>query len=97
MGPIRGLGVTIVNTKSDDTCVVDRRLVTGASSLVSDKLGQLAATTLLAHLARNLGQSHSNKSIDNKSQDWAQKDSGDSTTSPHPSLPYSHSLPSKVR
>ena len=39
-----------MNTKGDDTCVVDRRLITGASPLASDKLGRLAATTLLEHL-----------------------------------------------
>ena len=46
------LGANIVNTKSDDTCVVDRRRITGASPLTSDKLGGLAATTLLEHLGQ---------------------------------------------
>ena len=45
------LGVRVVNTKGDDTCVIDRRLITGASPQASDKLGQLAATTLLGHLS----------------------------------------------
>jgi len=47
---LEGLGAEIVNTKGDDTCVVDRRLITGASPLASDNLGRLAATTLLNHL-----------------------------------------------
>ena len=47
---LQELGVTIVNTKGDDTCVVDRRLITGASPQASDKLGKLSATTLLEHL-----------------------------------------------
>ena len=48
---LESLGVTIVNTKGDDTCCVDRRLITGASPAASDKLGRLAATTLLEHLS----------------------------------------------
>ena len=48
---LEALGAKIVNTKGDDTCMVDRRLITGASPLASDKLGKLAATTLLDHLA----------------------------------------------
>jgi len=44
------LGAKIVNTKSDKTCCVDRRLITGASPLASNELGRLAATTLLEHL-----------------------------------------------
>ncbi|MFT4975754.1 MAG: molecular chaperone Hsp31 and glyoxalase 3 [Myxococcota bacterium] len=47
---LTALGVKIVNTKSDKTCVVDRHLITGASPLAADELGKLAATTLLAHL-----------------------------------------------
>ena len=45
------LGAKVVNTKGDDTCVIDRRLITGASPQASDKLGRLAAETLLKHLA----------------------------------------------
>lgn len=45
------LGAQIVNTKGDDTCVVDRRLITGASPAASDNLGRLAAMTLLEHLS----------------------------------------------
>jgi molecular chaperone Hsp31 and glyoxalase 3 len=48
---LESLGVTIVNTKGDDTCCVDRRLITGASPAASDKLGRLAATTLLENLS----------------------------------------------
>ena len=47
---LQNLGAKIVNTKGDATCVVDRRLITGASPQASDKLGKLAATTLLEHL-----------------------------------------------
>lgn len=44
-------GAKIVNRKADDTCHVDRRLITGASPEAADKLGKLAARTLLEHLA----------------------------------------------
>ena len=45
------LGAKVVNTKGDDTCHVDRDLITGASPLASNNLGKLAAETLLAKLA----------------------------------------------
>ena len=48
---LASLGVQIVNTKGDDTCVVDRRLITGASPEASNNLGRLAATTLLDRLS----------------------------------------------
>jgi molecular chaperone Hsp31 and glyoxalase 3 len=48
---LEGFGVKIVNKKGDDTCCVDRRLITGASPLASNKLGKLAATTLLEELS----------------------------------------------
>jgi len=48
---LTALGATIVNTKGDKTCIVDRRLITGASPLASNDLGKLAAKTLLEHLA----------------------------------------------
>ncbi|WP_412067805.1 glyoxalase III HchA [Rubrivirga sp. IMCC43871] len=48
---LTALGARIVNTKSDKTCVLDRRLITGASPLASNELGKLAATTLLEQLA----------------------------------------------
>jgi molecular chaperone Hsp31 and glyoxalase 3 len=48
---LTALGALIVNTKGDKTCIVDRRLITGASPLASNELGKLAAKTLLEHLA----------------------------------------------
>ena len=36
-----------VNTKSDNTVCLDRKLITGASPLASNELGKLAATELL--------------------------------------------------
>jgi molecular chaperone Hsp31 and glyoxalase 3 len=50
---LESLGVKLVNTKMDDTCVADRKLITGASPLASNNLGKLAATTLLEHFARS--------------------------------------------
>lgn len=47
---LKGLGATIVNTESDATVVVDRKLITGASPLASNELGKLAANTLLKEL-----------------------------------------------
>ncbi|MEM7157549.1 MAG: glyoxalase III HchA [Myxococcota bacterium] len=47
---LTSLGANIVNTKADDTCCIDRNLITGASPLAANKLGQLAATTLLQRL-----------------------------------------------
>lgn len=44
---LKGLGMTLVNKKADDTCHSDRTLITGASPNASNKLGRLAATTLL--------------------------------------------------
>lgn len=41
------LGVTIVNTKADNTCYADRKLITAASPLAANDFGKLAATTLL--------------------------------------------------
>ncbi len=38
--------------KADDTCVVDRQLITGASPDAANNLGVLAANTLLEHLAQ---------------------------------------------
>lgn len=48
--PLKKLGVKVVNTKADDTCCQDRTLITGASPLASNRLGKLAASTLLAAL-----------------------------------------------
>jgi len=47
---LKSLGATIVNTKSDNTVCVDRKLITGASPLASNELGKLAANTLLKEL-----------------------------------------------
>jgi len=47
---LKSLGANVVNTESDDTVVVDRRLITGASPLASNNLGKLAAETLLKEL-----------------------------------------------
>jgi len=44
---LKNLGATIVNTESDKTVCVDRKLITGASPLASNELGKLAANTLL--------------------------------------------------
>jgi molecular chaperone Hsp31 and glyoxalase 3 len=44
---LKALGMTIVNTKADDTCHIDRNLITGASPKASNNLGRLAANILL--------------------------------------------------
>ncbi|MDD1791784.1 protein deglycase HchA [Enterovibrio sp. ZSDZ42] len=44
---LESLGVTLMNTKSDNTVCVDRQLITGASPQAADALGKLAASTLL--------------------------------------------------
>ena len=44
---LEALGAEIVNAKGDDSCVVDRRLIMGASPLASNNIGKLAATTRL--------------------------------------------------
>lgn len=44
---LKNLGATIVNTESDNTVCIDRKLITGASPLASNALGELAARTLL--------------------------------------------------
>lgn len=47
---LKSLGATLMNTKSDKTVCVDRKLITGASPLASNELGKLAANTLLKAL-----------------------------------------------
>ena len=47
---LKSLGANIVNTESDKTVVLDRKLITGASPLASNELGKLAAETLLKEL-----------------------------------------------
>jgi len=44
---MKDLGVELMNTKSDGTVCLDRKLITGASTLASNNLGKLAAETLL--------------------------------------------------
>lgn len=44
---LNALGMTIVNTKADSSCHLDRRLVTGASPKAANDFGRLAAGTLL--------------------------------------------------
>ena len=47
---LKNLGAIIVNTESDKTVCVDRKLITGASPLASNELGKLAANTLLKEI-----------------------------------------------
>jgi len=47
---MKSLGVNLMNTKSDKTVCLDRKLITGASPLASNELGKLAAETLLNEL-----------------------------------------------
>lgn len=47
---LEALGANIVNSKSDDTVCLDRKLITGASPMASNKLGKLSADTLLKEL-----------------------------------------------
>ncbi len=44
---LKALGVTIINKKADDTCHMDRKLITGASPKAANNFGKLAATKLL--------------------------------------------------
>lgn len=44
------LGANIINKKADDTCCVDRKLITGASPEAANALGKLSAETLLKAL-----------------------------------------------
>jgi molecular chaperone Hsp31 and glyoxalase 3 len=45
---LSALGAQIINTKADNSCHVDRRLVSGASPKAANDFGRLSATTLLA-------------------------------------------------
>ena len=47
---LKGLGANLMNTKSDNTVCVDRKLISGASPLAANALGKLAAETLLKAL-----------------------------------------------
>jgi len=44
---LNNLGVTIINKAADNTCHVDRKLVTGASPQAANDFGKIAATELL--------------------------------------------------
>jgi molecular chaperone Hsp31 and glyoxalase 3 len=44
---LKSLGANLVNSKSDKTVCLDRKLITGASPLAANNLGKLAAETLL--------------------------------------------------
>jgi molecular chaperone Hsp31 and glyoxalase 3 len=41
------LGLSLINSKADDSCHIDRRLITGASPKAANKFGRLAAGRLL--------------------------------------------------
>lgn len=47
---MKSLGVNLMNSKSDKTVCIDRKLITGASPLASNELGKLAAETLIKEL-----------------------------------------------
>ena len=47
---LKSLGAKLMNSKADDTVCLDRKLITGASPLASNKLGKLASETLLKEL-----------------------------------------------
>jgi len=47
---LKSLGANIINTESDNSVCIDRKLITGASPLASNELGKLAAKTLLEQL-----------------------------------------------
>ena len=44
-------GVKVMNERADDSCCLDRQLITGASPAAADKLGRLASKRLLENLA----------------------------------------------
>ncbi len=44
---LNDLGVTVINTKADRSCHLDRRLISGASPKAANNFGRLAASTLL--------------------------------------------------
>jgi len=47
---LKSLGATIVNTKSDKTVCLDRKLITGASPLASNELGKTGCHNLVARI-----------------------------------------------
>lgn len=44
---LKALGVSIINTKADSSCHIDRRLISGASPKAANNFGRLSAETLL--------------------------------------------------
>ena len=44
---LNDLGVTIINSKADNSCHIDRRLISGASPKAANEFGRLAASALL--------------------------------------------------
>ena len=44
---LKALGTTVINEKADNTCHIDRNLISGASPAASNDFGRLAAKTLL--------------------------------------------------
>ena len=46
---LEAIGVEIVNSKADDSCHIDRKLVSGASPKAANNFGQMAARALLDH------------------------------------------------
>lgn len=47
---LNNLGVTIINQEADNTCHVDRKLITGASPLAANDFGKIAARELLKEM-----------------------------------------------
>ena len=50
---LNALGITIINTKADNSCHIDRRLISGASPKAANDFGRLAANTLLKAVSVN--------------------------------------------
>lgn len=50
---LSALGAEIINTKADNSCHVDRRLISGASPKAANDFGRLAAETLLKAFRQN--------------------------------------------
>ena len=49
---LKAQGVTVINKKADNTCHIDRHLISGASPQASNDFGRLAAKTLLEAIRR---------------------------------------------
>jgi molecular chaperone Hsp31 and glyoxalase 3 len=49
---LQALGIDIRNTKADDSCYTDRKLVSGASPKAANRFGQMAARALLDEFGR---------------------------------------------